>query len=105
MWVQVSETVTPKSWVMRLETSTLMSTWFADGLSAVLNQSTVGIDISSATQGSSVTRVAGKKRAPTKQCASTTDTGRGPNMSTAAAIATTTAKRNVLIFIVPAPEP
>jgi hypothetical protein len=34
-----------------------------------LDHATVGIDASSATQGSSVASVAGKKRAPTKQWA------------------------------------
>src|SRR5690242_6961860 len=46
-----------------------MSHWVAGGISAVLDQATVGTDISSATQGSSVASVAGKKRAPTKQWA------------------------------------
>src|ERR1700757_3478643 len=41
----------------------------AGGISAVLDHDTVGNDISSATQGSSVASVAGKNRAPTKQCA------------------------------------
>jgi hypothetical protein len=38
-------------------------------MSAVFDHETVGIDNSSATQGSSVARVAGKNRAPTKQWA------------------------------------
>src|SRR5262249_26978342 len=37
--------------------------------SPVFDHATVGKDISSATQGSSVASVAGKKRGPTKQCA------------------------------------
>jgi hypothetical protein len=60
---------TPKSSVIRFEISTDMSTSLAGGMSPVLNQATVGSDISSAMQGSSVASVAGKKRAPTKQWA------------------------------------
>ena len=59
----------PKSSVMRLEMSPEMSNWVAEGTSAVFDQATVGSDISSATQGSSVANVAGKNRAPTKQWA------------------------------------
>ena len=46
-----------------------MSTSLAGGTSPVLNQATVGSDISSWMQGSSVANVAGKNRAPTKQWA------------------------------------
>src|SRR6516162_4582412 len=67
---QVSPIVMPKSSVMRLEMSAEMSHSVAAGTSPVFDHATVGKDISSATQGSSVTIVAGKKRAPTKQCAS-----------------------------------
>jgi hypothetical protein len=62
---QVSPIETPKSSVIRLEMSTDMSTSVPAGMSPVLNQATVGSDISSATQGSSVASVAGKNRAPT----------------------------------------
>src|SRR5579871_3955299 len=69
MDVQSWLTVTPKFSVIRLEISIPMSSCEAGGTSAVLDHATVGIDISSATQGSSVASVAGKKRAPTKQWA------------------------------------
>src|ERR1700674_4344993 len=59
----------PKSSVMRLERSPEMATAVAGGMSPVFDQLTVGSDISSATQGSSVASVAGKSRAPTKQWA------------------------------------
>jgi hypothetical protein len=61
--------VIPKSSVMRLAKSTEMSHSVAGGISPVFDQATVGTDISSATQGSSVASVAGRNRAPTKQCA------------------------------------
>src|SRR6516162_6571718 len=70
MFDQVSPIVMPKSSVMRFEMSAEMSHSVAAGTSPVFDQATVGTDISSATQGSSVASVAGKKRAPTKQCAS-----------------------------------
>ena len=70
MFDQMSPTVMPKSSVMRFEKSADISHSVAGGTSPVLNHATVGKDISSATQGSSVASVAGKKRAPTKQCAS-----------------------------------
>src|SRR6202167_6580235 len=54
---------------MRLSNSAEMSISLPCGTPAVGNQSTVGSDISSATQGSSITRVAGKNRGPTKQWA------------------------------------
>ena len=66
---QVSPIVTPESSVIRFEISTSMSTSLAGGTSPVLIQATVGSDISSAMQGSSVASVAGKNRAPTKQWA------------------------------------
>src|SRR6516164_9231490 len=69
MFDQVSPTVIPKSSVMRLEKSTEISHSVAAGTSPVFDHATVGNDISSATQGSSVASVAGKKRGPTKQCA------------------------------------
>src|ERR1700723_4597440 len=69
MDVQPWLNVTPKVSVIRLEKSIPMSSCEAGGTSAVLAHATVGIDISSATQGSSVASVAGRKRAPTKQWA------------------------------------
>src|SRR3974377_1184530 len=70
MFDQISPIVMPKSSVMRVEMSPEMSHSAAAGTSPVFDHATVGKDISSATQGSSVASVAGKKRAPTKQCAS-----------------------------------
>src|SRR6516165_11499211 len=70
MFDQVSPIVMPKSSVMRFEKSADISHSVAGGTSPVFDQATVGSDISSATQGSSVASVAGKKRSPTKQCAS-----------------------------------
>src|ERR1700733_1707142 len=61
---------TPKFSVIRLEISPEISSSLAGGKSPVLDQATVGKDNSSATQGSSVASVAGRKRAPTKQWAS-----------------------------------
>src|SRR5580704_1921508 len=66
---QVSPTEMPKSSVMRLEISAETSHSVAGGTSAVLDHEIVGSDISSATQGSSTASVAGRNRAPTKQCA------------------------------------
>ena len=104
IWVQPPDSVTPKSWVIRLERSTLISTWFAVGTSAVLNQSRVGSDISSATQGSSVTSVAGRKRLPTKQCAWAGDSGKATKIAEAVA-ATAPARRRNFVLIVVAPRP
>src|SRR5271155_2210977 len=73
MDVQPWLTVTPKFSVIRLEKSNSRSNCEAGGTSPVLDQATVGIDISSATQGSSIARVAGRKRAPTKQWASASE--------------------------------
>src|ERR1700733_6882769 len=61
---------TPKFSVIRLEISPEISSSLAGGKSPVLDQATVGKDNSSATQGSWVARVGGRKRAPTKQWAS-----------------------------------
>src|SRR5215468_5148857 len=69
MFDHVSPIEIPKSSVMRFDNSTEMSHSVAAGTSPVLDHATVGKDISSATQGSSVASVAGKKRGPTKQCA------------------------------------
>src|SRR5215475_9117279 len=69
-WVQVEPMETPNVSVMRLEISPEISTWRADGSWPFLNTATVGSDSSSATQGSSTASVPGKKRPPTKQCAS-----------------------------------
>src|SRR6476646_3563697 len=66
---------TPKSSVMRFEISPEISSSLAAGTSPVFDQATVGSDISSATQGSSVASVAGKNRAPTKQWANAEDKG------------------------------
>src|SRR5207248_10368109 len=66
---QVSPTEMPKSSVMRFASSTEISHSVAGGTSPVFEYCTVGSDISSATQGSSVAKVAGKKRGPTKQWA------------------------------------
>src|SRR5262245_41407266 len=75
MRVQVDSTETPNASVMRLENSPEMSSCRAGGTSSFLNEDTVGSDNSSATQGSSTVMVAGKKRAPTKQCASASVSG------------------------------
>src|SRR5215470_4254195 len=69
MFDQVSPIEIPRSSVMRFDSSTEISHSVAAGTSPVFDHWTVGSDISSATQGSSVASVAGKKRAPTKQCA------------------------------------
>src|SRR6516162_10153455 len=69
MFDQVSPIVMPKSSVMRFDKSAEISHSVAGGTSPVFDHTTVGKDISSATQGSSVASVAGKKRDPTKQCA------------------------------------
>src|ERR1700722_16939943 len=70
MDVQFWPIETPKFSVIRLEISPEISSSLAGGKSPVLDQPTVGNDNSSATQGSSVASVAGRKRAPTKQWAS-----------------------------------
>ena len=49
--VQPSPIEMPKSWVMRFEISPEISSSFAGGTSPVLDQATVGSDISSATHG------------------------------------------------------
>src|SRR5215472_13312013 len=69
MFDQVSPIEMPRSSVMRFDNSTEMSHSVAAGTSPVFDQPTVGREISSATQGSSVASVAGRKRGPTKQCA------------------------------------
>ncbi len=56
----------PKSEVIRLEVSPDMSVWITDGSPPVFRRETVGSDNSSATNGSSTTMVAGKKRLPAK---------------------------------------
>ena len=70
---------TPKSSVMRFEISPEISSSFAGGTSPVFDQATVGSDISSATQGSSVAKVAGKIGALTKQWAEAWETGSKAN--------------------------
>src|ERR1700722_16775735 len=74
--VQVSPIEMPKSAVMRFDNSPETSHSVAGGVSAVRNHDTVGNDSSSATHGSSVASVAGKKRAPTKQWANASVKGR-----------------------------
>src|ERR1700691_4875386 len=69
---------------MRLSNSKETSNWLAAGIEPVLNQSTVGSDISSATHGSSMISVAGKNRGPTKQCAKELERGRRANSSASA---------------------
>src|SRR5215469_4992062 len=61
MFDQVSPIVMPRSSVMRFDKSAEMSHSVAAGTSPVFDHATVGKDISSATQGSSVASVAGKK--------------------------------------------
>src|ERR1022692_1735470 len=68
--VQVEPMDTAKLSVTRFEYSVETSSWRAGGSSPVLDHATVGSDSSSATHGSSMPSVAGKKRPPTKQCAS-----------------------------------
>src|SRR5580704_18024307 len=82
--VQVVPIETPKSSVMRFDNSPDRSHWLAGGISAVRDHDTVGSDSSSATHGSSVARVAGKKRAPTKQWANASVKGRVANTSASA---------------------
>src|SRR6516164_11571920 len=84
MFDQISPTVIPKSSVMRFDNSTEISRSVAAGTSPVFDHATVGNDISSATQGSSVASVAGKNRAPTKQCAKAWLTGNKINNSASA---------------------
>src|SRR5258708_38616427 len=59
-WVQAEPKETPKVSVIRFENSPEMSVSRAEGSSPFLKRATVGIDNSSATQGSSTARVAGK---------------------------------------------
>src|SRR5215472_3582283 len=59
----------PRSSVIRFDSSAEMSHSVAAGTSPVFDHCTVGSDSSSATQGSSVAKVAVKNRGPTKQCA------------------------------------
>src|SRR5579864_1966407 len=81
---QVSLNEMPKSGVMRLEKSAPTSHSVAGGMSAVLDQEMVGSDISSATHGSSVASVAGRKRAPTKQWANASVKGSAANSNASA---------------------
>src|ERR1700674_388058 len=69
MRLQVEPTESAKVSVIRLENSPDMSSCLAERSSPVLNDDRVGKASSSATQGSSIVRVAGRKRAPAKQCA------------------------------------
>src|SRR5580698_5167639 len=81
---QTSPIEMPKSSVMRLETSAETSHSLAGGTSPVRDQEMVESDSSDATQGWSTTRVAGKKRAPTKQWANASVKGRVANTSASA---------------------
>jgi hypothetical protein len=65
--VQVEPNETPKASVIRLEYSPDMLSCRAEGSSPFLNADTVGSESSSAMQGSSLFKVAGMKRPPTKQ--------------------------------------
>src|SRR5258708_3358966 len=94
-WLQFSRKVTPKSSVIRLAKSTDTSSELAGGTSAVFVQDTVGIDISSATQGSSVAHVAGTERWPTKQCAAPMDGNCSVGRNTGAAARSRTRNMNV----------
>src|SRR5580693_5173524 len=78
---QTSPIEIPKSGVMRLEISAETSHSVAGGTSPVRDQETVGSDSSSATHGSSMASVAGKKRAPTKQWANASVKGSAANTS------------------------
>ena len=69
---------------MRFDNSPDTSNWVAGGMSAVFDHDTVGNDSSSATHGSSVASVAGKKRAPTKQWANASVNGSAANTSASA---------------------
>src|SRR5579863_8432681 len=74
----------PRSGVIRFDRSTSRSySWLPSALLGL--RVTVGSDISSATNGSSVRIVAGKKRSPAKPCASAAELVN--NRSTAAAAA------------------
>jgi hypothetical protein len=68
-WIHASSKDTPKFSVIVLEYSPEMSSSRAEGSSPFLKPAIVGIDNSSATQGSSTLSVAGKKRLPTMQWA------------------------------------
>ena len=82
--VQVSPIEMPKSSVMRFDSSPETSHSVAGGTSAVRDQETVGSDSSSATHGSSMASVAGKKRAPTKQWANASVKGSAAKTSASA---------------------
>src|SRR5580704_13912046 len=69
---------------MRFDSSAETSHSVAGGISAVLDHWIVGSDSSSATHGSSTARVAGKKRAPTKQWANACEEGRATNNNASA---------------------
>src|ERR1039457_563519 len=88
----------PRSSVMRLEISTDTSHSVAGGISPVFDQATVGSDISSATQGSSIASVAGKNLGPTKQWAKALEKGRKTNKSTSANARETLGRRDMKIL-------
>src|SRR5947207_1319516 len=68
---------------MRFEYSPETSSSLAEGSSPFLKIDTVGSGISSATHGPSIASVAGKNRAPTKQCASASEPPRHSSPATA----------------------
>src|SRR5262245_19463398 len=59
----------PRFSVIRLVNCPELSSWLVGRTSPLFAHDTVGNDNSSATHGSSIVRVAGRKRIPTKQCA------------------------------------
>src|SRR5262249_2205325 len=83
--LQVEPIEKPSVSVMRLENSPEMSTCLEGGTSPVLKAVMVGSESSSATQGSSVASVAGRKRAPTKECAKAGDAATTARAASAAA--------------------
>src|SRR5205085_4843602 len=75
-WVQAYPIEKPKSEVMRFESSLLIAVSTTDGSVPVFWFETVGSDSSSATKGSSIVIVAGKKRDPAKPWANVPAVGR-----------------------------
>src|ERR1700720_900964 len=90
----------PRSGVRRFENSALMSVCFVGRLSRVPSPGrrmlfTVGIDSSSATNGSSMASVAGKKRWPIKPCADAGPARTGTSASTHSRVMNRRAVMNV----------
>src|SRR6516165_5446464 len=98
MFDHVSPIEMPRSSVIRFDSSAEMSHSVAAGTSPVFDQATVGKDISSATQGSSVASVAGKKRAPTKQCAKASTADSATTTSASAKAREQLEKRSITIL-------